>query len=98
MRDSNGYENSIVQKNLDECYLCGRGGDLARHEPLDGIGRRKKSKAYGLWVCLCPECHALSHRDRNVQDVLRAKCEEAALLEFDWTIQDFIGEFNKSYI
>lgn len=98
MRDSNGYNPSIVQKNLSECYLCGRGGDLARHEPLDGIGRRKKSKALGLWVCLCPECHEMSHNDRKVQDALRAECEEAALREFGWTITEFISEFGKNYL
>ena len=98
MPDRNGYNPSIVQKNLDECYLCGYGGDLARHEPLDGIGRRKKSKAYGLWVCLCPECHELSHKDRKLQDILRAECEEAALREYCWTITQFVLEFGKNYL
>lgn len=98
MLDSNGYSQSIVHKRQERCYLCGIGGDLARHEPLDGIGRRKKSKALGLWVCLCPGCHDLSHRDRRTQDILRAECEEAALREYNWTIQDFINEFNRSYL
>lgn len=98
MLDSNGYAPSIVHKRQDRCYLCGVGGDLARHEPLDGIGRRKKSKALGLWVCLCPGCHDLSHRDRRTQDILRAECEEAALREYGWTITDFIAELGKNYI
>lgn len=98
MLDSNGYAPSIVHKRQDRCYLCGIGGDLARHEPLDGIGRRKKSKALGLWVCLCPSCHDLSHRDRRTQDILRAECEEAALREYGWTITDFIAELGKNYI
>lgn len=94
----NGYAPSIVHKRQNHCYLCGKGGDLARHEPLDGIGRRKKSKALGLWVCLCPECHELSHKERRVQDILRAECEEAAIREFDWTTQDFINEFGRNYL
>lgn len=96
--DRNGYSQSVVQRRQERCYLCGVGGDLARHEPLDGIGRRKKSKALGLWVCLCPGCHDLSHRDRRTQDILRAECEEAALREYGWTIQDFINEFGKNYL
>lgn len=98
MLDSNGYAPSIVHLRQDRCYLCGVGGDLARHEPLDGIGRRKKSKAMGLWVCLCPECHDLSHGDRRTQDLLRAECENAALSAFGWTADDFIREFGKNYL
>ena len=98
MHDSNGYSPSIVHKRQERCYLCGVGGDLARHEPLDGIGRRSLSKKYGLWVCLCPQCHEMSHKDRHIQDMLRAECEEAALCEYGWTITDFIEIFGKNYL
>lgn len=94
---NNGYIPSIVQTER-ECYICKRTGDLARHEPLDGIGRRSKSKELGLWVCLCPYHHRMSHNDRQLQDELREDCERAALRVYGWTIQDFIDEFGKNYI
>lgn len=97
MRD-NGYKPSIVQYDTTRCMLCDYGGDLARHEPLDGIGRRKKSKALGLWVALCPVCHAESHADRSVQDKLRKRCQTAAMAEYGWTTQDFINEFGRNYL
>lgn len=95
--DRNGYLPSIV-KTERECYICKRTGDLARHEPLDGIGRRSKSKELGLWVYLCPYHHAMSHNDRQLQDELREDCERAALRQYGWTTQDFINEFGKNYI
>lgn len=94
----NGYNPSVVHKNQDRCYMCGIGGDLARHEPLDGIGRRSLSKHYGLWICVCPACHELSHKERKVQDELRILCQKAAMLEYGWTTADFIKIFGKSYI
>ena len=96
MRD-NGYINSIVQKT-QECYLCHKQGLLCRHEPLDGIGRRSKSKSLGLWVWLCPDCHTDSHRIRSIQDQLRADCQKAAMREYGWSTQRFIDEFNKNYL
>lgn len=96
--ERNGYNPSIVQRNLDECYMCRRQGDLARHEPLDGIGRRKKSKALGLWVNLCPSCHERSHRDRETQDRLRRRCQMAYKAYYSKTDDDFIMDFGRSYL
>lgn len=96
MRD-NGYIPSIVQ-TAEECYICHRQGDLARHEPLDGIGRRQKSKALGLWVRLCPYHHDVSHKDRELQDLLRADCQRAAMKRYGWTTEQFISEFGRNYL
>lgn len=96
MRD-NGYIPSIVQHET-ECYICHRQGALHRHEPLDGIGRRSKSKALGLWVYMCPYHHKAAHRDREMQDMLRADCQRAAMREYGWNTEDFIREFNRSYL
>lgn len=94
---SNGYSPSIVQ-DFDGCYLCKMEVETARHEPLDGIGRRSKSKSLGLWVSLCPKCHVHSHEFATVQNRLRADCQRAAMREFGWTKQDFIKEFGRNYI
>ena len=96
MKD-NGYRDSIVQAD-EECYICRRNGALARHEPLDGIGRRSKSKELGLWIRLCPAHHEMSHRDRELQDMLRCDCQRAAMREYGWTEQEFINQFGKNYL
>lgn len=93
----NGYIPSIVQPE-QECYICKSTGVLARHEPLDGIGRRSKSKALGLWIYLCPMHHDQSHRDVELQDLLRADCERAAIRVYGWSVQTFIKEFDKNYL
>ena len=92
----NGYIPSIVQA-AEECYICHRQGALARHEPLDGIGRRQKSKALGLWIHLCPAHHRMSHEDRELQDMLRADCQRAAMRKYGWTTEQFIKEFGRNY-
>ena len=95
--DKNGYADSIVQKR-QACYNCGRQGLLCRHEPLDGIGRRYKSKALGLWVWLCPACHSEVHNIPAEADMLRADCERAALRVYGWDKERFIKEFGKNYL
>lgn len=95
--DRNGYNDSIVQTRQN-CYNCGRQGLLCRHEPLDGIGRRQKSKALGLWVWLCPDCHRFVHQNPAEADMLRADCQRAAMTEYGWDTEKFISEFNKNYI
>lgn len=62
--DSNGYSKSLFDTSSEECYLCGRGGDICRHEICHGANRQL-SKYYGLWINLCPECHAKVHREDN---------------------------------
>ena len=75
--DRNGYAPSILQRGRrgicggedapGHCYCCGRREGrgflerLERHEPW-GAANRQKSKALGLWVTLCRECHEETHR------------------------------------
>lgn len=61
--DRNGYNESIMATTAGECYLCPYVGDTARHEVFYGTGTRALSKRYGLWVNLCPRCHAEVHAD-----------------------------------
>lgn len=58
--DSNGYGISIFPET-DSCFVCGRGGDLARHEIYGGTGNRRISKEQGFWTKVCPTCHDIIH-------------------------------------
>lgn len=61
--DRNGYNKSILATTDGVCYICGKYCETARHEIYGGAGTRSLSKRYGLWVNICPECHARVHAD-----------------------------------
>lgn len=93
------YSPSILQEDLDHCFLCGRCDQkLDRHEVFGGA-LRDKSKRLGLWVVLCHErCHlGKAHRIGEVERELRRVGEKAAREAFGWSIEDFIREFGKNY-
>lgn len=95
--DRNGYAPSIVHTSAG-CFNCNREQDLQRHEIYHGP-YRQKSKAYGLWVRLCPECHMKLHNKFPEWDRALKKVGEAAcILEYDWSIKDFRDRFGKNYL
>ena len=73
--DRNGYGESILTLNHDKCFLC---DDVAvtRHEIVFGTADRKKSKALGLWIPICAECHREAHRNRKVIDDLHVLAQQ----------------------
>ena len=104
--DRNGYAPSIIQPKQDypHCFLCGGlAQKLDRHEAFPGSGRREKCKRMGLWVNLChDECHIFGakavHQSKEsalaLQRVAEARCREV----YGMTKEQFIAEFNKSYL
>ena len=93
--DTNGYNPSVFQTGF--CFICGRSGDLARHEIFGGPFRRK-SKAFGLWVTLCPDCHMNVHKNPDAYRWLKADAERKALELWDWKKEDFINAFGRNYL
>ena len=95
--DKNGYSESIVPKRFSSgCCLCGKGGDLARHEVFPGP-YRQKSKRFGLWVQLCPACHTRVHGNRADAEALKQSAQRAAMYWYGWNTEEFIKEFGKNY-
>lgn len=94
---------SIVQRDLNRCYLCGR-----RDQPLDihhifGGALRRKSEHYGLKVRLCHDsCHIFGqnavHVDRRTDLMLKRRAQKIAMLKYDWTEEEWRQEFYKSYL
>ena len=95
--DRNGYAPTIMQK-AERCYLCGKSGVLQRHE-IYGNAYRDKSKAYGLWVWLCLDCHTdlhFKHADRKMD--LREHGQMVAQQHYGWFDNEFREKFGHCYI
>lgn len=86
------------------CFLCGRNGAI---DPLDrhhifGGSNRKKSEKYGLVVYLCHhDCHIFGkeavHNNAFNMRLLHQHGQTKAMVENDWTVEQFIQEFGKNY-
>lgn len=96
--DRNGYAPSIMP-SLEGCFWCGRtDGKLDRHEVFHGA-YRKKSKALGLWVNLCHECHmALHHADATLDTAIKQKGQCVAMEHYGWDKAEFRRRFGKNYL
>ena len=79
----------------DCCFLCGKGGDLARHEIYGGADRQT-SKAVGLWVLLCPACHEKAHSQSSWADALKQLGQREFIREHG--ADDFNALFGRNYL
>ncbi len=98
--DRNGYCKSVVQNDIDHCFLCGRYGTLQRHECIHG-SNRTKSKNYGLWVAVCQNCHTKIHAKRSETELdrrLHEIAQECAKKRYGWNNEDFRKRFGKSWL
>lgn len=101
--DCNGYAPSILQYDLDACYICyGCREKLDRHEVLFGP-YREKSKRLGLWVMLCHHQHHIDgpmavHQSRDVDLALKQAAQKAAMDAYGWDEKRFIREFGRNYL
>ena len=111
--DSNGYAPSIMPNRKDrfgypQCYCCMNGHDLVRHEVLYGQNRAK-SKALGLWILVCPDCHRWIHGgkqrwpkmeglDDGLRLELKMTAQRMAMMNYSWTKEEFARRFGKNYL
>ncbi len=96
--DRNGYAPSIIP-SVEGCFWCGRkDGKLDRHEVFHGA-YREKSKALGLWVNMCHECHMrLHHKDAQIDATLKKEGQCAAMALYGWGVSEFRRRFEKNYL
>ena len=95
---------SIIQPDECRCYLCG----INRYEHLDkhhifGGYNRSKSEEYGLFVFLHHStCHIFGkhsvHNDYEVMEDLRRNAQLKAMDYYNWSENDFIGIFGRSWL
>lgn len=87
------------------CFLCGRHGSsysqIEIHHIFGGAYRKKSTK-YGLVVPLCHYCHNEppngAHHNKHTMLMLHQYGQKKAMLENDWSVQDFIREFGRNYL
>ena len=90
---------------MRKCWLCGANGGfdpLDKHHIFTG-SRRKKSERYGLVVDLCHHrCHIFGpeavHQNKDTMQELQRYGQMKAMMEQNWTVEDFIREFGKNYL
>ena len=84
---------SIVTKNLDFCYLCGRKKEHL-HEVFFGKNRVNSMK-YGCVIPLCSVCHYKVHHNINVDMKLKKTFQKKFEEIYD---VDFLKTFRKNYL
>lgn len=96
--DRNGYNASLFVTEFGKCYICGNECYTERHEVF-GAANRSKSKYYGLWVDLCPDCHRYSplavHRNKSMRLKLQQEAQRLYQEEFG---DDFMQKFGRNYL
>jgi hypothetical protein len=96
---------SIIQKNPTRCFLCGKNGNadpLDEHHVFFGPFR-KKSERYGAKVYLCHRgCHIFGknsvHKNHDVCLRVQRAVQRYMMRYYDWTYEDFINIFGRSYL
>jgi hypothetical protein len=83
------------------CFVCKRTGHLHKHHIYGGIGRRKLSEHFGMWVYLCPEHHNMSKHGVHSDTLLDLKLKK--LGQETWEFNggsrvQFIQIFGRSYL
>lgn len=72
---------SILQANMNECYVCKATHDLHTHEVFYGEADRRKSIEYDCYVRLCARHHNMSnegvHFNKRLDLDLKAEMQKA---------------------
>ena len=96
---------SILQDNINQCYICGRNGYSDRLEchHIFGAANRNNSDKYGLIVYLCGDrCHRNGkqsvHKNAEISRILKAKAQQTAMEHYGWSEDIFRNIFGKSYL
>ena len=92
-----GILKSIVQKEDDRCFICGRQFGLAEHHALHGVANRKLADKYHLVVKLCERCHYVLHnQDKELDRYVERAAQQA--FEEKYSHDEFMRIFKKNYL
>lgn len=93
-------DNSILQKDLTKCFVCGTCVNIHKHEIYYGSDNRKKSIQHGFYVALCGEHHNLSnkgvHFNKTLDKVLKRACQSE--YEKTHSREEFVKIIGRNYL
>lgn len=81
-----------------DCESCQAYGPLEIHHIYEGRGRRMKSDRYGAVIAICPRCHRHLHDNPREMIPWKQTFQVRLMAENNWTVEDFIREFGRSYV
>lgn len=90
---------SIFTDDMEHCFYTGK-APVERHH-IFGAYNRNRSEEYGYVIPLSPELHpngAQATDDARQLDLILKRMAQAHYEEHHGTREDFIREFNKSYL
>lgn len=84
---------------LNNCFLCGKGGNLEKHHIFGGANR-KNSEKYGLVVKLCHNCHNEPPNGVHYNYEQMAKLRALGQMKFEetHTHEQFMKIFGRNYL
>lgn len=92
---------SIIQTDK-RCYICGSEHWLEEHHIFNGNPNRKLSEKHGLKVWLCHGCHNEPpngvHHNAELNRQLKSEAQQAAMLYYGWSKDEFRQIYGKNYI
>lgn len=91
---------SIIQKDLNRCYICGVYG-TEKHHVIFGSANRKKADKYGLIVGLCYTHHRseIGVHGREGKGInLELKKQAQTAFEQRYSHDEYMRVFGKSYL
>lgn len=91
---------SILQNEMNKCWVCGTTNNLHIHEVFYGTANRQKSIKYGCCVSLCGKHHNLSNEGVHFDRALDLELKKVMQKKFIQVYPDldFIKVFGKSYL
>lgn len=90
----------VILGTENECYICGTTQGLSLHH-IYGGGRRQVSDRYGAVVKLCAKCHTGpkgAHSSGWIDKHLKREAQKLLMRRENWTVDNFISEFGRSYL
>jgi hypothetical protein len=91
---------SIIQRDRENCYICGSTLNLQEHHCLHGNANRSLADKYGLVVTLCQEHHTGSrgvHHNRNM-DLFLIQTAQSCFEEQIGNREEFMRIFGKNWL
>lgn len=89
---------SILQEDIDKCYMCKRKIDLDKHEAIGGMNRLTSIK-WNLIFYLCRECHSKLDLDQKLKEKLQvlAQGKFVELYGYDKFMEEFKMDYKEKF-